>query len=82
MSKQKYDPNALYFAKKRIRRTAACVQGQPKSATGAVYVEAAELDAELNPVNAVLFTMSDRSAEEVQLLVEQMNVIAPVPVKK
>ncbi len=82
MTNQKYDPNALYFARTRIRRTANCVQGQPKGAAGTVYVEAAQLDEAGNIDKPTLFTMSDRSPEEVQLLVDQLGTIAPAPVKK
>lgn len=82
-AKPKYDPNALYYALRRIRRTARCIQGQPKTAEGTLYVEpATEFDGDGSPVNAVLFTLADRTAAQVAQLVDDLAVIAPVPLKK
>ncbi len=77
--KPNYKPEALYFALRRVRRTANCIQGYPKAATGSGYVEAAVVDDQGAPVaGSVFFTMADRTAEQIEMLVNR-GVIAPVP---
>mgnify|MGYP007059406036 CR=1 FL=1 len=80
MSKPKYDPNGLYYALKRVRRTANCVKGIPAKVQGTMYMEPAELDENGNPIGDYdTFTMADRTSEQVEMLVDQMRVIAPLP---
>lgn len=75
-----YDPKAKYYAKEKIRRTASCVTALSAKATGTVYIEPAELDTKGNPTGIYdTFTMADRTPEQIQMLVEEMGVIAPVP---
>ena len=80
MSKPKYDPKGNYYALKRVRRTASCVKGFSAKAEGTTYVEPAELDENGRPTgDFVTFTMADRTPEQVEMLVDDMRVIAPMP---
>jgi hypothetical protein len=76
-----YNPKGTYYALRRIRRSASCINGRSSKAEGTEYVEAAELDDKGNPVSsATTFTMADRTPEQIEQLVN-MRVIAPVPSK-
>lgn len=78
-NKPKYDPNALYYALVKIRRTAACVTGVPNKTAGDVYIEPhKDFDDKGKPINPTTFTMTDRTPEQVERFVVG-KAIAPMP---
>lgn len=80
MSKPKYDPKGNFYALRRIRRTAACIQGSPAKAVGEAYVDPpTAFNSNGRPINPTIFTMADRTPEQVEKLVDDLRVIAPLP---
>ncbi len=78
-NKPKYDPNGLYFARVRIRRTAACITGVSNKTPGDLHVDPPEeFDDKGKPVNPTTFTMADRTPEQVEMLVTR-GAIVPIP---